>query len=85
MDSMWLFWTNGIARNVTTDSYKRINQIQMTIGLKTFALLGSENYSIYHPNHTNNGNLCGSWLEDEDILLPYECSGSQLSYSTRGI
>ena len=32
-----------------------------------------------------NGNLCGSWLEDEDILLPYECSGSQLSYSTRGL
>ena len=30
-----------------------------------------------------NGNLCGSWLEDEDILLPYECSGRQLSYSTR--
>ncbi len=26
-----------------------------------------------------------SWLEDEDILLPYECSGSQLSYSTRGL
>ena len=48
MDSMWLFWINGIARNVTTDSYKRINQIQMTIGLKTFALLGSKNYSIYN-------------------------------------
>ena len=30
-----------------------------------------------------NGNRCGSWLEDEDILLPYECSGRQLSYSTR--
>ena len=48
MDSMWLFWINGIARNVTTDSYKRINQIQMTIGLRTFALLGSKNYSIYN-------------------------------------
>jgi len=49
MDSMWLFWTNGIARNVTTDSYKKINQSRMTIGLRTFALLGSKNCSIYNP------------------------------------
>ena len=33
---------------------------------------------VFHPN----GNLNGSWIEDEDVLLPY-AGGSQISYSNR--
>lgn len=33
---------------------------------------------VFHPN----GNLNGSWIEDEDVLLPY-AGGSRICYSNR--